>query len=60
MKEDAEKLLMMFIKDAYTSPSGRPCKATGLALMKYVASDQELQNIVNSGDAQAILKYRAT
>ena len=60
MKEDAEKLLMMFIKDAYASPSGKICKETGLALMKYVASDPELQRLVNSGDTQEILKYRAT
>lgn len=60
MKEDAEKLLMMLISDCYSGTYGKPSKATAIAMMKYVASDPELQRAVNSGDNKAIREYRAT
>ena len=56
MTEEAQKLLMMFIDDSYKG-SGKPKKKTLLALMKYVASDSELQRAVNDGDSKKILNY---
>lgn len=55
--KDANKLLMMFIKDSYKSPTGKPSKKTALALMKFVGSDQKLQELVNNGEYEAILNY---
>jgi len=60
LRESAEALLMMFVRDGYATSTGKPTKKTGIALMKYVAADPELQRLVNIGDYQAILKYRAT
>ena len=54
----AQELLMMFIKDSYKSATGKPSKKTAIALMKYVASDNELQELVNNGDHKAILDYK--
>lgn len=56
--KDGESLLMMFIRDSYASSTGKPSKKTAVALMKYVASDPELQKIVNNCDSKKILKYR--
>lgn len=57
MNEKAQELLMMFIKDSY-SGSGKITKATALKMMKFVESQEELQNHVNHGDKARILKYR--
>ena len=55
---EANKLLMMFIKDSYKSVNGKPTKKTAIALMKFVASDPELQGLINNGDHTAILNYK--
>lgn len=54
----ANELLMMFIKDSYKSANGKPTKKTAIALMKFVASEPELQNLVNNGEHAAILNYK--
>jgi Holliday junction resolvasome RuvABC DNA-binding subunit len=59
MNEEAEKLLMMFIKDGYKNVTGKIGKKTALAMMCYVNKDAKLQQIVNNGDYTALLKYRA-
>lgn len=59
MNIEAEKLLMMFVKDSYKSATGKPSKQTAIALMKYVASDPELQRLINIGDHNGILKHKA-
>lgn len=56
MKDEANKLLMMFIKDGY-SASGKISKKTAIAMMKYVASDKELQQLVNECDNTGILNH---
>ncbi len=58
MNDEAEELLMMFVKDSYKSATGSPSKKTAMALMKYVASDPELQKLVNIGDYNAITKHK--
>ena len=58
MNDAAQELLMMFIKDSYKSSTGKPSKKTAIALMKYVASDTELQRLVNSGDHNGILNHK--
>ena len=55
---DENKLLMMFIKDTYKSASGKPSKKTAIALMKFVASEPELQALVNNGDYDGVLNYK--
>tara|TARA_R110000851_G_scaffold270243_1_gene422898 strand:+ start:1083 stop:1271 length:189 start_codon:yes stop_codon:yes gene_type:complete len=54
---EANKLLMMFIKDSYKSANGKPTKKTAIALMKFVANDGYLQQLINNGDHNAILNY---
>jgi hypothetical protein len=58
MSEEAEKLLMMFIRDVYKNTSGKISKKSALATMRYVNGDIELQRIVNNSDYPAVLKYR--
>lgn len=58
MNDDANKLLMMFIKDSYKSVNGKPTKKTAIALMKFVASDSKLQGLVNNDDHAAILNHK--
>ena len=56
MSIEANKLLMMFIKDGYSS-TGKITKKTALAMMRSVGSDSELQSLVNNGDNSGILKH---
>jgi len=56
--EEANKLLMMFIKDSYKQANGKPTKKTAIALMKFVASSPTLQALVNNGDHASILSYK--
>ena len=58
MSDEAEKLLMMFIKDGYKNVTGKISKKTALAMMNYVNGDAKLQQIVNNGDYSALLKHR--
>ena len=58
MSDEANKLLMMFIKDSYKSANGKPTKKTAIALMRFVASNPELQGLVNDGDHAAILNFK--
>ena len=58
MNEEGQKLLLMFIRDSYATSTGKPTKKTAIALMKYVASDPELQRLVNIGDHKAVLNHR--
>ena len=60
MNEEAEKLLMMFIKDGYKNVTGKIGKKTALAMMSYVNKDAKLQQIVSNSDYSAMLKYRTT
>ena len=55
---NTQGLLMMFIKDSYASPTGKPSKKTAVAIMKYVAADEELQGRVNNSDYKAILSHK--
>ena len=55
MSEEAQKLLMMLINDAYKSTGGS--KKTAIAMMRYVEKDPELQKVINSGDTKKILNY---
>lgn len=54
---ESNKLLMMFIADAFSS-SGTISKKTAIAMMTYVASDRELQNLINYSDANKIRKHQ--
>ena len=54
----ANELLMMFIKDAYKSSTGKPSKKTVIAMMKFVAEQPDLQQIINNGDCAEILKFK--
>jgi len=56
MNEEAQKLLMMFIRDGY-SASGNISKPTALAMMKFVRADKELQRLVNMGDWKSVKNY---
>ncbi len=56
MNEQAQELLMMFIRDGYSS-SGKISKSTALKMMKFVANNPELQNHVNHGCKKSILKF---
>lgn len=57
MSDDAQKLLMMFIRDSYQG-SGKPRKETLLAMMTLVGGSKELQRLVNIGYSSKILEYR--
>lgn len=52
----ANELLLMLIKDAY-SASGKPSKATTMAMMAFVYNDAKLQVAVNNGDNKSILNH---
>lgn len=56
MDEQANKLLMMFINDGYSS-SGKISKKTAIAMMKFVESTKGLQVLVNNGDTKSILQF---
>lgn len=56
MDEQANKLLMMFINDGYSS-SGKISKKTAIAMMKFVESTKGLQFLVNNGDTKSILQF---
>jgi hypothetical protein len=55
---EANRLLMMFVKDSYNSANGKPTKKTAIALMKFVANSPSLQCLVNNGNHAAILNYK--
>lgn len=57
MNEEAQELLMMFVRDGY-SPSGRVSKTTAKKMMKFVSKYPELQNLVNNGDSKGILNFK--
>ncbi len=57
MSEEANKLLMMFIVDGYKSMTGNISKKTAIAMMKYVATDNDLQRLVNNSDYRAVLSH---
>ena len=59
MSEEANKLLMMFIIDGYKSRTGTISKKTAMAMMAYVGSDNELQDMVGSSDYKAVLSHKA-
>ncbi|MGL4517850.1 MAG: hypothetical protein ACRCUH_14310 [Shewanella sp.] len=56
MQERANKLLMMFISDAYGS-TGRASKKTAIAMMKFVGQVDGLQDAVNGGDKKQITSF---
>jgi hypothetical protein len=56
--DSTQELLMMFIKDAYASATGKPSKKTAIAMMRYVAADEVLQGRVNNSDYKAILSHK--
>ena len=56
MNDEAVKLLMMFINDAYNGKC--PTKKTALSMMHFVAKYNELQRMVNASDSNAILSYK--
>ena len=60
MNEEASKLLMMFIVDGYKSQTGKISKKTAMAMMKYVASDGELFDLIGSSDYKAVLSHKAS
>ncbi len=55
---EANKLLMMFIKDTYKTASGKPSKKTAMALINFVASEKGLQEVINGGDNAEILNFK--
>ena len=57
MNEDAQELLMMFIKDGY-SRSGKVSKKTALRMFNFVNTNKELANHVNSGDWKNVLSHK--
>ena len=54
----ANELLMMFIKDSYKSPSGKPSKKTAIAMMNFVADYPDLQQLISAGDHDEILRFK--
>ncbi len=58
MSDETEKLLMMFINDAYKNATGKPSKKTGFEMMRYVGNRPELQQLINDGDSKKIISYR--
>tara|TARA_R110000850_G_C9765640_1_gene446865 strand:+ start:191 stop:385 length:195 start_codon:yes stop_codon:yes gene_type:complete len=57
MNEEAKKLLLMFIKDGYKSTAGTVSKKTAIAMMRYVQSDSDLQQLVNNSDWRGVLNH---
>tara|TARA_R110002051_G_scaffold114707_1_gene187629 strand:+ start:38 stop:235 length:198 start_codon:yes stop_codon:yes gene_type:complete len=57
MSEQANELLNMFIRDAFSS-SGKIRKKTALEMMKYVASQPKLQSLINAGNDSEIINYK--
>lgn len=57
MSDEAQELLMMFIRDGYSS-SGKVSKATAVKMINFVSANPGLQNLVNIGDSKSILKFR--
>lgn len=60
MNTEAEKLLMMFVKDGYKSQTGKVSKKTAIAMMKFVANNHELRDLVNSSDWKGVLNHKLT
>lgn len=56
MQEQANKLLMMFINDAY-GPTGKVSKKTAIAMMKFVEQVDGLQSVVNNGCSKQITSF---
>jgi len=57
MTNDAQELLMMFIRDAYSS-SGKISKSTAIKMMRFAGNNEELQNHVNNACKKSILSFR--
>ena len=57
MNEEAQELLMMFIRDGYSS-TGKVSKSTAIKMMKFVANNPDLQLMVNNSDKKEIVKFR--
>lgn len=57
MEITAERLLMMFIYDAYNMRDGKPSKRTAIAMMKYVAQDRELSRKITNGSKPEIITH---
>lgn len=57
MNDDAMKLLMMFINDAY-SASGKITRKTTINMIRFIGSEPELQKVVNIGDTNSILNFK--
>lgn len=57
MNEQAQELLMMFVRDGY-SQSGNISRKTAIKMMRFVASKNDLQSHITNGDNEAILNYR--
>ena len=55
---ESNKLLMMFIRDSYKTATGKPSKKTAIALMKFVASQEGLQEVINGGDNAEIANFK--
>ena len=55
---ESNKLLMMFIRDSYKTATGKPSKKTAIALMKFVASQKGLQEVINGGDNAEIANFK--
>ena len=56
MNEDAQKLLMMFIRDGYKSRSGKISRGTALKMMDFVRNNPELKRAINR--ERDLLKFR--
>lgn len=57
MNIEANKLLMMFIVDGYKSQTGKISRKTALAMMKYVASDDKLTQLICNSDYKSALTH---
>lgn len=56
INDEAHKLLMMFIGDAY-SQTGRPSRRTVVSMMAFVNKVNGLQSVVNNGTPHEISKF---
>jgi hypothetical protein len=58
MNDEAQKLLMMFIRDSYKNQSGKPSRGTSLKLMKFVRDNPELSQLIGNSDWNGVLNHK--
>jgi hypothetical protein len=58
MEDEAQKLLMMFIRDLYKNQSGKPSRGTALKLMTFVRNNPELSQLIGNSDWNGVLNHK--